>query len=444
MPKGKRKGRGFGSVYDKAKSEPGKPPNIWITWTEGGQKQYRGIGQVDVRGKTRAEIRAEEQHLRRLAAKQLAEIALRIANGRAGVETPQEIPLFKDVALEWSKDRRDATKLHPQFGEVKIVRNGDHDHQRMVKYLAPFFGKMHLDQIGPPEIWRFVRARRREGLSGATVERLLALLSRLFNSLPQTLGLTLVNPVELLDKTTRKDLARSEHDPKSTPFLRTKAQIRAVYREFNEPHLQVAFAIGVFAGLRRGEVIALEWKDIDLDRRRIHVERQKTPGQRATGPLKNDESRVAPINDSLATVLRRWKLGKKAKGLVCPAPRTGGILADDTPNQALKRARGRLEEAGVETPRVTWYQATRHTMASHWVMDGGSIEKLCEVLGHSSVLVTQRYAHLPPDCFTDADRALGCVDLSGANVVQLRFGYSADDNVAEDVLSTEPKGAASA
>jgi site-specific recombinase XerD len=51
-----------------------------------------------------------------------------------------------------------------------------------------------------------------------------------------------------------------------------------------------------------------------------------------------------------------------------------------------------------------WYWCTRHTFASKWVMEGGSIEKLKEMLGHYSVVITERYAHLKPELFTAGDR----------------------------------------
>ena len=50
-------------------------------------------------------------------------------------------------------------------------------------------------------------------------------------------------------------------------------------------------------------------------------------------------------------------------------------------------------------PELTFYEAGRHTFASQWVLNGGSIEKLREILGHSTVLVTERYAHLKPELF---------------------------------------------
>jgi hypothetical protein len=64
----------------------------------------------------------------------------------------------------------------------------------------------------------------------------------------------------------------------------------------------------------------------------------------------------------------------------------------------------------LKLPRMTWYQATRHTFASQWVLAGHSIEKLREIMGHSTVQVTERYAHLSPDSFSDKDR--GAINVS--------------------------------
>lgn len=61
---------------------------------------------------------------------------------------------------------------------------------------------------------------------------------------------------------------------------------------------------------------------------------------------------------------------------------------------------------------MTWYQCTRHSFASHWVMDGRRIEKLREILGHASVTTTERYAHLQPGLFRRADYEAVSVDLN--------------------------------
>ena len=72
--------------------------------------------------------------------------------------------------------------------------------------------------------------------------------------------------------------------------------------------------------------------------------------------------------------------------------------------------RAALEKLGLARLGLGWYEATRHTFASQWVLSGGSIEKLREILGHYSVIVTERYTHLRPDLF--AARDLSTIPLS--------------------------------
>jgi hypothetical protein len=73
-----------------------------------------------------------------------------------------------------------------------------------------------------------------------------------------------------------------------------------------------------------------------------------------------------------------------------------------------------ISEAHLERPDGNggFVDLGRHTFASQWVINGGSIEKLREAMGHSSVVVTERYAHLRGDVFTAADLGRVTVDFS--------------------------------
>jgi len=73
--------------------------------------------------------------------------------------------------------------------------------------------------------------------------------------------------------------------------------------------------------------------------------------------------------------------------------------------------RAALKQLGLERAGLGWYEATRHTFASQWVLCGGSIEKLSVMLGHDSVTMTERYAHLWADLFPVEDLATIAVDL---------------------------------
>jgi hypothetical protein len=73
---------------------------------------------------------------------------------------------------------------------------------------------------------------------------------------------------------------------------------------------------------------------------------------------------------------------------------------------------------GKERPYIRFHDL-RHTFASHWVMTGGSIFKLQKVLGHKSVQMTMRYAHLAPDAFVEDYGRLAATAPTTAEVIEL-------------------------
>ena len=119
--------------------------------------------------------------------------------------------------------------------------------------------------------------------------------------------------------------------------------------------------------------------------------------------LKDGESRVVPIQPSLAGVLAIWRETGRGSGTGLPPIRQGKrrFLDDHTMSSYLRDV---LTDLKLAKPGLGWYECTRHTMASHFVMTGGSLETLRRILGHSTVLVTERYSHLRPGDFHIADR----------------------------------------
>jgi integrase len=284
------------------------------------------------------------------------------------------------------------------------------DRNRWKNHLAPAFGHLRPAEVDAARIRAFAQVKLGEGLAAGTVRILVALLSSLFTELVED-GRAQANPARNLPRATRR-LVKPTHDPRTTPFLEKLADVRRVYLDLPEP-LSVAFAVGALAGLRTGEVFALRWEHVDLLARRIHVR------ESVAGPLKDKDSRIVPILDSLHPVLIAWKLRTGGEARVIPPLRRDGAKVDKhTPGRYL---RATLERLGLARPGLGWYEATRHTFASQWVLAGGSIEKLSKVLGHFSVVLTERYVHLRPDLFADKDRATISLDLGagGADPVQI-------------------------
>jgi integrase len=139
------------------------------------------------------------------------------------------------------------------------------------------------------------------------------------------------------------------------------------------PYLYAVVAVALATGMRRGEVLGLEWSRVNFSRGVIQLEETKT-GKRREVPLNRGSY------DALAD-LRRQQGG---------AP-VGRVFRGVTVRTAFLSA---VERAQI--PNFTFH-GLRHTCASWLVMRGRPLKAVQELLGHTSIRMTERYAHLSPD-----------------------------------------------
>lgn len=161
-------------------------------------------------------------------------------------------------------------------------------------------------------------------------------------------------------------------------------------------HLSPMVLVSLNTGLRRGELFALRWRDVDLERRVLTV-------KGATS--KAGTTRHLPLSDEAWAELKAWKPDDaKPADLIFPG-RTGGQF------YTLKTAWATLlREAGV--PSFRWHDL-RHTFASKLVMAGVDLNTVRELLGHSDIKMTLRYAHLAPSHLAEAIGRLRPATLAG-------------------------------
>jgi integrase len=384
-----------------------------VAWRQGGQRRYEhGF-------ETEADAR-----------KQLAMVLGDLAAGRERVRTAAAT--LNTLADQWLVARR-ATH-----------RSAYDDRNRWENHLRTTLGTLRPNAVSVAVLKGFIASKRRSGLSTTTVNLLVRLLSTLYTDLIED-GHAQANPCRMLSKSTCATFLKPAHDPKRTPFLERMEDVVAVYQALarKSPTVATAYALGALAGLRTSEVRALAWDHIDLQRRTIHVQVQverrkgrdpKTWSDDGTQVLKDGESRVVPVRPSLASILVDWQKATGGKGLVCPPIRQGGrrFLDDHTMSTYLREV---LADLKLAKPGLCWYEATRHTMASQCIISGGSLETLQRMLGHSTVLVTERYAHLRPGHFNVADRNRITIDFgkvqlatelaTGANIGPTKKGRNA-------------------
>jgi integrase len=160
------------------------------------------------------------------------------------------------------------------------------------------------------------------------------------------------------------------------------------------PYLQDLIRFALNTGLRVGEIFLLRWSNADLKRGILTIFSPKT-----------EKLREVPVNAETRNVLDAWWLGKKAE-FVFYNPETGKPFVDLSAGFALA-----CQKAGIEG--VTWH-TLRHTFASRLVNTGVDIVTVKELLGHSSITVTMRYAHTN---FDSKCAAVAKLDGFGDNLV---------------------------
>ena len=151
------------------------------------------------------------------------------------------------------------------------------------------------------------------------------------------------------------------------------------------------WALALYAGLRRGEIMALRWEDVDLAAGVIRVERSwDAQGGVFVEPKSRSGLRRVPV----AAVLRGILLEKKlaTAGPLVVGRGNGHRPFNDT--TAAQRARKAWRDAGLDS--ITLHEA-RHTFASLMIAAGVNAKALATYMGHASVTITyDRYGHLMP------------------------------------------------
>jgi integrase len=176
------------------------------------------------------------------------------------------------------------------------------------------------------------------------------------------------------------------------------------FLDFNEAERLLAGAPGEWrtmiltalrTGMRHGELIGLRWEDVDLVAGRITVRQNVVDGK--VGTPKSGKPREIPLGVEVRTALKEQR-HLRGPFVFCGA--SGELLGTVDTRHPLWRA---CKKAGLR--QIGWH-ALRHTFASHLVMRGASMKAVQELLGHSSIQMTMRYAHLAPEVVNETVRLL--------------------------------------
>lgn len=263
--------------------------------------------------------------------------------------------------------------------------------------LLPFFGDLKLSLITPEIISDYKVKRRKDGVKPATTNIELAMLSKALNVAANEWRWLKYPPKIKREKVNN---ARSRWLNKSEEKRFVKACLELGYNWLCD-----LSTFDINTGLRMGELISLEWPEVDLIRKTIFIKETK-----------NKESRTIPLNQAAFDILyRKSKFRRIDTKLVFP---NFAFKKWDKCNLG-KVFRKALVKAEIEDFR---FHDLRHTFGSRLAQAGVDINTIARLMGHKDLKMTQRYIHhtvdslrVGVDKLTNSDYNLTTVEKKQAN-----------------------------
>ncbi len=284
-------------------------------------------------------------------------------------------------------------ELMMHYLEAKQTSRGFARLQCACKPLLEYFADRNITQLNESHVEQYA-VWRSQTVSSGTVRREIGVLSAAFNHAIKKRHWRIENPcvgadkpqdpkgrVRFLTRAEAQKLIQAAHAPIDKQGNRLPDQDRSpVLRDFIELTLNT--------GCRKGELLNLKWSNVDFSTRLLYLEQTKS-GEWQTVPV-TEEARVV--------LLRRLRL----REATCPetqfvffhqADRAGAIVGDRVKDVRTSFVRA-CKQAGIEDFRI---HDLRHTYASWLVMGGVSLYDVSKLLRHSSIKMTERYAHIAPE-----------------------------------------------
>ena len=299
-----------------------------------------------------------------------AKLKVEKARGEYNIEKKKPAPTLDEVwiaYLPWAQANKKSWKS---------------DRSCYEKHLEPSLGKKPLDGISPSDIDKLIFLmketvnRRGVTYSDATIKHQLVLLNRLYNFASQRRLYKGQNPCA--------DIKKPKLNNERTEYLSKKEMTRLnkVLDTWPDKVVSSIIKFAMYTGLRRGELLKLQWSDIDQDKKIIYL---RDP--------KGIKDQALPVSNEAIQVLKKL-------------PQQTGcswVFHGKDGNQRVEfRSHWNKIKAASKLPQGFRFHGLRHNYASHLVSAGVDLYTVQKLLTHKNATTTQRYAHLSNDTLRNA------------------------------------------
>jgi len=257
------------------------------------------------------------------------------------------------------------------------------------KQLQRFFSGRVLVKLKRADVRQYIAMRKADGVTGGTINRELGLLSSALNRARRDWDWDIPNPAERM----------RQQEAEGRRFFLTRGQfdrlVSAASQQKRAPYLADLITVAVMTGCRRGELLGLQWSRVDLKANVVRLGAAETKARK---------ERLVPLNQSAREALLRCF---RYRATHCPASpwvfcTKGGRRVHSVRSSFLSACTA----AGLSGFH---FHDLRHTCGS-WLMQAGvPAGHIAAVLGHSTIRMTERYAHVAPENAQAAVALLGGV-----------------------------------
>lgn len=279
------------------------------------------------------------------------------------------------------------------FAENNTKSSTHHETVSVLRHhLTPAFGDLRLDQISSEVIedYKNTAASKRyeKPLSRKTINNHLIILSRVLHLAHEWGRLKVLPKIRMFP-----GIAAADRPFTFLAFKEADRFIEVAARGFW--HAMIVTAL--HTGLRIGELCALRWSDVDLVAGRLTVRQRLWRDGKFDSP-KSGKGREIPLSETVRKALNGQR---HLRGILVFCDEKGQPFTYSACRNAIEVVSRRAAVG----KSIMWHDL-RHTFASHLVMRGVPLKVVQELMGHATLELTLRYAHLAPAIKSDAVRML--------------------------------------
>ncbi len=267
---------------------------------------------------------------------------------------------FAEFSRQWFKTYvKSNNKYSEQLNKESIFR----------AHLLPYFGNKPISQIKSLDIENFKAFKKKAGLKNKTINNSLIALSKCLKT---------AKSWNIIESSPEVKLLKVE--PQRFDFLTEDESTTLI--NHCDGLIKDMVTVAIFTGLRFGELIALDWSDVDFQERVITVRRSITSGR--IGSTKSNKIREIPMTNEVYEVLA---VKQKKQGFVFTKEQNRPL----SPVSCLKWLHKACAKADIRN--VGWHNL-RHSFASSLARQNVPVISTKEIMGHSDIRTTLRYSHI--------------------------------------------------